>query len=156
MNKIVPEKIHLNRINIFKSNMNGTQEFLDSPVEAEEIRVGYSQESGFNLEKKLVRIRLYIQIEGYRRKKPLGLQGEYGIEFLFIVENLEEYIESQKQPQNKNNKELYMVSSILGSTLMGIVYSTARGIILERTHGSYFRGVILPVINPNDLLKANK
>lgn len=45
------------------------------------------------------------------------------------------------------------MDSILGTTLMGIVYSTARGIILERTQGTFFNGVILPVINPNKLIK---
>ncbi|GAH33667.1 unnamed protein product [marine sediment metagenome] len=87
--------------------------------------------------------------------KELGLNGEYGIEFLFEIDNFEEFIEKndeEKHTDGTNDQEDSMVSGVLGGTLMGIVYSTARGMILERTQGTYFKGVILPVINPNDLI----
>jgi len=43
----------------------------------------------------------------------------------------------------------------IGGTLLGIAYSTARGIVLERTQGSYLGGVVLPVIDPIVAIKDN-
>jgi hypothetical protein len=40
-------------------------------------------------------------------------------------------------------------------TINGIVYSTARGIVYEKTIATPFGGVLLPVIDP-DLLIENK
>lgn len=154
MNRIKTDKIHLFSINVFKSNLNTTDEYLDSPAEPEDIKVGYSQESGFNLDDKVVRIRLDIQLEGFDEKEnELGLKGEYGIEFFFRVDNFEEFLEDDEEELSENGDEdQKLISAVLGGTLMGIIYSTARGIILERTQGTYFNGVILPVINPKDLL----
>jgi len=45
-----------------------------------------------------------------------------------------------------------VIDGQLVATVMGILYSTARGIILERTRGTFFDGVILPVISPKDLV----
>lgn len=44
------------------------------------------------------------------------------------------------------------IDAALGATLLGTAYSTARGIIFERTRGTYFDGVILPVIDPFKVL----
>jgi hypothetical protein len=35
---------------------------------------------------------------------------------------------------------------------MGIAFSTARGIVFDRTQGTFFGGVILPVIDPKKLI----
>ena len=156
MNRIKTDMIHLVSINVFKSNINTTEAYLENPVEPKEIRVGYSQESGFSFEDKAIRVRLDIQLEGLdNNDKELGLKGEYGIEFFFEVDNFEEFIEKndeEKHTDGVNDEADSMVSGVLGGTLMGIVYSTARGMILERTQGTSFKGVILPVINPNDLI----
>ena len=55
----------------------------------------------------------------------------------------------------EENKEDYTIDSQLGATIAGISYSTARGIVLERTNGTYFNGVILPVLNPRELLEED-
>lgn len=41
----------------------------------------------------------------------------------------------------------------MGATLLGIAFSTARGIIFERTRGTFFDGVILPVVDPFKVLE---
>lgn len=42
----------------------------------------------------------------------------------------------------------------LAASLVGLAYSTARGIILERTSGTILNGIIIPVIDPMKLLKG--
>jgi hypothetical protein len=154
MNRIAPDKIHITSIKIFKSNLNVTPEYLEDPVTPEEIKVGYSQESGFYPEENRIRIRLEVQLIALgKEKNELGLNGEYSIEFHFIVENLKEFvIKPENDEKSKKDFESPLLSGVLGGTIMSIAYSTARGIILERTQGTFFDGVILPVINPNDLL----
>ena len=41
------------------------------------------------------------------------------------------------------------------AVLLGIAFSAARGIIFERTLGTFFDGVILPVVDPFKVLKAD-
>jgi hypothetical protein len=48
-----------------------------------------------------------------------------------------------------------MVEGKLGGALCGIAYSTAWGIVLERTASTLFGGVVLPVIDPNILLRSS-
>lgn len=63
------------------------------------------------------------------------------------VENLDEFM-----GENEAETEGFVVSDELGATIAGISYATARGIILDRTHATYFNRVIFPVLNPRDLL----
>jgi len=153
MNRIKPDKIHLVGVNIFKSNLNATQEYLDNPIAVEEINVGYSQESGISVEEKRVRVRLEIQLNGIDNEaKEIGLTAEYGIEFQYVVDNIEDFLVDPDTIEDDLEEETPLISGVLGGTIMGITYSTARGIILERTQGTFFDGVILPVINPNTLI----
>ena len=95
-----------------------------------------------------MRFRLFIRLDGQNEKEEvMDLRGEYHIEFVYQVENLDEFME-----ENEAETEGFVVSDELGATIAGISYSTARGIILDRTHATYFNGVILPVLNPRDLL----
>ena len=50
------------------------------------------------------------------------------------------------------SEEDFSVSAMIGATLAGIAYSTTRGIILDCTQSTDFKGVLLPVINPQQLL----
>lgn len=145
MKRIKVDKIHLLAINVYKSNINCESDYIDQPMEPAEIKVGFSQQSAFNFDEGKIRIRLDIELIGTNDKgDDLGLRGEYGIEFHYHVENFDDFIEIE------DNKKL--ISGLLGGTLIGISFSTARGIILNRTQGTFFNGVILPVIDPNSLL----
>ncbi len=146
MSTIKPELIHIISMNVFKASVNTSVEYLDNPIPFESISVAYAQDSAYNIEKKGVRLRLETKLQGHDDDdKPLGLEAEYGIEFHFIVDNLEDFIE-----QEEEHVEL---KGILWGTLMGIAYSTARGIIFDRTQGTFFKGVIIPVIDPKKLVE---
>jgi hypothetical protein len=48
-----------------------------------------------------------------------------------------------------------MIEEAIGATIAGISYSTSRGIVLERTLGTDFGGIILPVIDPAELIRKD-
>jgi hypothetical protein len=146
--KIYPEKITIERIMVIKSHISASDEFLSNSQKPDQIEVQHKQDTAYDKENKKVRIRLETLLEGVdENKERLGVSGNFVMDFYIHVANLEDFIE-----EGENKKSVH---SLLDNTLMGIVYSTARGIILERTHGTFFNGIILPVINPGDLIKKS-
>jgi hypothetical protein len=147
MTKIDPSKIIINCINIFKTNITADESYLSNPEDVKQTRVGLSQESRFNFENKVVSVKLNIILEAIDKdEKLMGVKGEFGIEFNLNIDNLELFLEQS------SSDNTIKVSGELGATIMGIVYSTARGIILEKTQNSFLRGTILPVINPASII----
>jgi len=147
MSKIKPELISLESVVIYKSNIITSDEFLNKPVDISNILVQYAQDTAFNFDEKAARIRLNINLQGVDEKDiPLGLTAEYGIEFQFFVENFNDFVTEAENQKTLNGQ--------LGTILISIAYSTARGIILERTHNTYFKGAVLPVIDPKGLMSG--
>lgn len=145
MSKIIPELIHMTSLNVYKASVETSDEYLDSPLEINNIGVEYAQQSALNIDDKAIRIRLEIRLNPVdEEKKSIGINAGYGIEFHFEVENLEDFL-SDEEDEKK-------INGVLAGTLMGIAYSTARGIIFDRTQGTFFKGVILPVIDPKELV----
>lgn len=148
--KINPEAIHLLKVSVFKSLIERQEEFLDQPfIEPKNYSFSFAQKSTFNHEEKMVRIQLFILLKARgNNASNLGIQGEFGIEFNYKVDNLDNLC-------TKEDGKLYY-DPFLGTTLISISYSTARGIILQQTQGSIISlsGVILPVMNPTELLNA--
>jgi len=148
MSTIKPELIHLHALKVYKTHVDASNDYIDNPSEIKNISVQYAQKSSFNFKKKAIRIRLETLMQAVNDDdEEIGLNAEYGIEFHFIIENLDEYIEEDEKTKT--------INGTLGGTLMGIVYSTARGIVFDRTQGTHFKGVILPVIDPKELI-SNK
>ena len=149
MSKIIPESISVTQVKVFKSIVTTTPEYLEKPLKPGNFKVNFSQNSAFNFDLKNIRVRLEILLDGIDdQEKFIGIQGDFGLEFHFHVENLEAFIEE------RNGKK--KVSSVLGNTLISIAYSTARGIVIERTQGTFLNGIILPIIDPKELLKDAK
>lgn len=145
MSAIKPDLIHIITLNVYKALVNTSKEYLDNPVNIENIQVKYAQDSAFNFNENGIRIRLEVILDALNKdNEAIGLNAEYGVEFHFVVDNMNEFIVEE----GKTKK----LKGILGGTLMGISYSTIRGIVFDRTQGTFFRGVILPVIDPNELI----
>jgi hypothetical protein len=149
MSTIQPELISILSVKVFKAIQTSTDEYLNNPVIPNGVEISIGQNTALNIEKKNIRIRLNVQLEAKKNEaQPIGLSGEYGLEFHIHVENLEQFL------VEKDGKTL--IDKKLGGTLSGIVFSTARGIIFERTSSTFFNGVLLPVIDPNLLLNHNQ
>ena len=149
MSKIKPELIRIFKVQVFKSVIETSPECLDNPIKPGNFRVGFSQNSAFNIELKSVRIRLEIVLEGIdQEEKPIGVSGNFGIEFHIHVDNFEDFI--------KEDEGVNKINNLLLGTLLSIAYSTARGIVFDRTQGTHLNGVILPVIDPKVLEKGSE
>lgn len=146
MSKIIPDLIHLFQVKVYKIAISPTPEYFENPTPPGNFKVSYSQSSAFNFELKNIRIRLEVILDGLDDKdQSIGIQGDFGIEFHFHIDNLEIFIEE--------TDGIKKISGILGSTLISIAFSTARGIILERTQNTLLNGIILPIIDPKELIK---
>jgi len=148
MSAVKPELISILSLRIFKSAISTTDDYINNPVKHDGVEIKIGQNTAFDLERKNIRIRLNIDLEAKKNEsEPVGLSGNFVLEFHLHVDNLDEFI------SHENDKNL--IDGQLGGTLNGIVYSTARGIIYERTATTAFGGILLPVIDPNSLLKNN-
>ncbi|TYP87018.1 hypothetical protein BC792_14110 [Sphingobacterium allocomposti] len=153
-NSIDPDRIQLLEVKTVKGNIDVGDDLDNCPLAG--FKTDFDVKSMFRLEDQLVRFLFTARFHGLSKdEKPLPLTAEFTFDFLFKVEGLEEYV---VDPDKK--KDQFRVSSVLGHTLIAIIYSTARGIILTRTQGTVVKdGILLPVINTQKLLnltgKAN-
>lgn len=140
-------KIHLEEITVFKTNIDASDGFLENDEEYEDFELTLEYQFGYNLEDEKTRVRLFITLDGtFSDNTDVWLKTEYGIEFHFYTENLNDYAKSKGENLNVNED--------FAAVLLGMAYSTARGIVLERTRGTIFGAAILPVVNPYEVLKG--
>lgn len=146
MSTIRPELIAVTSIRILRSNINTTEEYMENPILHDGVEIKMGQVTAFNIEEKNVRIRLNLELNAKKNQnEQVGLTGEYLLEFVLHVDNLEEFL-------LENADKTKSIDNSLNSTLIGIIFSTARGIIFERTAATLLNGVILPVIAPSQLI----
>jgi len=138
---IQTDKLFLTEIVLLKSAVTSNDAFLENPEKPDSIEMGLLSDSKFDFSNKECRFRLHITLDG---KNPdgnsSGLGAEFMLDFIYVIENLPDFI----LDQNGENH----VDALLGATLLGISFSTTRGIVMERTKGTLFAGFILPIINP--------
>ncbi|SFA59868.1 hypothetical protein SAMN04488511_12412 [Pedobacter suwonensis] len=139
--KVLPDKIHLTKVTITNAQVNGP---TNSQETWEDVAMTLKSSTAFN-ETTGCRIILIIDLNKDHADPTQQIRANFTIEFLMEIENLEEFKIAQVEDEIK-------LDSRLGATLMGIVYSTARGIILTRTAGTVLQGIILPVLDPATLL----
>lgn len=146
---IQPEQIHIRWVQVYKNMIDTPESFLNAPFYIKHYRHGIAQQPGMDLENELFRIRMDIAIDGLNEnKEDTGVRGNFGIEIVFNIENLNQFISGEGNS--------FEIDGDFGAVIMGIVYSTARGIIFEKTRGSFLEKIILPVINPAELLNAKE
>lgn len=144
-NTIIPSKIHLTNIKTIKENTVLFDGKLDTNP-TYDIKVAHSMMH--NLEKEIVKIRLFLDVNAVVDDKPINQGGNYEIDFFFKIEDLKDHY------QFNNEKPLF--SGLFVTTLLAITYSTLRGMMFTLWKDTYLKSVILPVINVPDLLKSKK
>jgi hypothetical protein len=144
------DKLALLKVTVFKAHLEANEAFRDAPKPISEFAVETATDSAFNFKEKLCRFRLYLKFTAMDSdKNQPGLDAEYGIEFHYRINNLNDYL------IHKEGNEV-QVDTGLGTTLCAISYSTARGIILERMQGTYFDGAILPIVDASKILESKQ
>ena len=145
--QIVADKIIVQSIKVLGGNITAEPGIDVSKIDSYEVKYGIADHA--NIQEKKFQFRLSVYIEAVdRENKQIGARGEYHIEFIFFVANVEYYIQNIEE----ETKTIFFHPALL-HTLLSIVYSTSRGIILSRTQGTSIDSVILPVVDTNDLLQ---
>ncbi len=137
-NKIIPEDILLLKIDILESNIIDANE----KTEKYEMRIGSN--IMHNLEHEMVKIGLTVTLNG--KEVSNKCSASFAFDFQFKVNKMCNFYELKEEGTPLFSGELI-------ATLLGLSYSTARGIIFERLANTNMQNIILPVINPNNLLK---
>lgn len=106
-----------------------------------ELQIGISQNTKHNLKLKIFKIQLSVQIHCQEI-----LIADYTYEFLFTVDNMHDFLKPTEDDRTVFEGQLI-------GTLMGIAYSTMRGLLYSKFADTKLNGLILPIINPNVLLK---
>jgi hypothetical protein len=145
---IDPTKIRIESINIAKAAIDATEAYIANPVVPASTKLNFTSEQQFDYDAKRMQARIRVDMMGEdESSNPLGLSGYYDMYFHFSIANIEEHV--------TGTGKALQVNAQLGATIMGIAYSTMRGVVLERTAGTFFQGTILPVLDPRAFLNAS-
>ena len=110
----------------------------------------FDTEFGYNLEDKLFLITINTHIEVVHDEPTEdNIGGECKIEFTFEVDNIDEYFIGD---ESKILEGGFGTDVLFVYTLVGLSFSTARGIIFSRSLGTMLDGLLLPIIAPKELL----
>ena len=135
--KIIPENINLFYIKVSECTINDSLK-----DERLNYRINVAQNIQNNLKEQKIRIELILDIKSSDSDNDFS--ANFNIDFQFKIKNLSDYYEDvDKEP---------VFNGLFISTLMGISFSTARGIIFERLSKTNMKNVILPVVSPSKLL----
>lgn len=143
-----PEKISLIDFKMIKGQVDTPENFDISKV------VGYkldnSLQLGFNLDDKLAKADFTVSVKTESQgENDSEASGNFHLIFVYKIENLE-----QLATQEKNQK--LSLNPGLTNALSSVTYSTSRGILLTRLQGTALQNFVLPIINPNKLLRKTE
>ena len=146
VNHLQPEKIHLLEFKLIKGSIESPFDFNSSKVEGHKFDLDF--DLSFNLSDKLAKADFLVNVESKSKdENKVEAQGSFHFVYVFHVENINELVEE------KDDKTID-ISGALGNALASITYSTSRGILMTRFQGTALNDFILPIINPNNLLKG--
>ena len=143
-------KIRMSSVEVvsFQIRNGSTKTFYKRDIRGVDYK--FSTEFGYNLEDKIFLVTINTQI-GVVHDEPTeeDISGECKIEFTFDVDNIEEYFIGN---ESKVSEGGFGTDASFVYTLVGLSFSTARGIIFSRSLGTMLDGLLLPVIAPKELL----
>lgn len=142
---VIPEVIHFRSIQIIEFQIHVSDTFRQHPVKPDRNTFSIAKSIDHIPGENKARYRLFFMIDALdSNNEPLGLDAMIGIEFHMEIENLSSNI------LEKNGQ--LTINTNLAATILGMSYSTSRGIILEKTQNTFFGGIILPCIDPYKVL----
>ena len=143
--KFVPEKISLIDFKMIKGQVDTPENFDLSKV------AGYQLENSlqlaFNLDDKMAKADFTVNVKSESKSvNETEASGSFHLMFIYRIDNLEELA----IPEKNNRLDL---DPGLANALSSITYSTARGVLMTRLQGTALQNFVLPIINPNNLLR---
>jgi hypothetical protein len=150
---IEPNKIHLVKLQTIKGTIDTA---VNAPnIQVQEHAFNFDVSIGIKAEDKVIGIIFKVDIQALGpNKTKLGLTASYTHELVFEIDNLDDFIDIQEQGQEPK------VDRLMLGTLLGISYSTVRGIVFTRTQGTALTtaltGVVMPVVDPKNFIKKEE
>jgi hypothetical protein len=143
--KFDPGRVSIIEIKFIKGQIDAPESY--SPDTVKEYKIDNTLELAFNITEKLAKSEYKVDIETISsNSNNIEAKGSFHIIFIFRIDNLEELAKL-----NKDN--LVDLDPALGNALVSITYSTARGLLINKVSGTPLEKFILPVIDPNTLIK---
>ena len=143
-----PDKIEILEFKIIKGEINSPFEFNQDKLKGHHFELGY--EVGFNLDEKLAKVDFHVQVNTQSEGNKEEGHGAFSVTFIYGIGNLAELAIPMKKTDELE------VDGRLANALASITYSTTRGILMTRFQGTVLASFILPVIDPNELMKSEK
>ncbi len=110
--------------------------------------IGSATNIGINEAQKVLQLQLALTLQAIdNQQKKLNYQASIESLFSFYVDNLEDFVIEQ------DNEKLYQGE--LAATLVGISYSTLRGMLPFVAKGTPIEQFLLPIVNPSLLIPIN-
>ncbi|MDB9954090.1 hypothetical protein OAD49_00830 [Flavobacteriaceae bacterium] len=134
-NLIIPEKIKLFNIDVVDTYIND-----DTVNDNLNLEFSVAHNTQHNLKDERVKIELFINLLS---QEKIGVK--FHIDFHFSIRDL-----SDQYKLNESNVPVFSHQFI--ATLLGISFSTARGLIFQQLQDTNFKGMILPVVSPYKML----
>ena len=151
---IIPDKISVLDFRLLKSQFFVGEDIVDTHLQGN-INVDVNLTHGVNVQGKVIPITLGIIITTKDAQQEVqDIRAEYVGQFAIKVQNLDDYLK-----EGNTEKGAYAEVAIDGSIIfnaVSIAYSTFRGIIYCQLLGTKLQGLMLPVIDPAQLIKGNK
>lgn len=124
----------------------------DEPLMAEQVYdcdFSYELAHALSPEQGMVGLELRLRLDGVDENRELnGVRGHFWLRFTFEVLNLADLLGDAAAPAMP--PALYL-------TLLGIAYSTARGLVMAKIAATVLQGVTLPIVDVRELVRpANK
>lgn len=145
MNKAAPiiaEEIELFHIDIIKSEIKEAGKITNP-----DYNLNVAHKTSHNLQDERVRIKLLIHLANKQTEAGKN-EASFEIDFHFKIKNLDNFFSF------KEESKIPIFAANLIATLLGISFSTVRGLLYERLANTNFQGVILPVVSPGKMLKT--
>ncbi len=143
---IQPEKIVIKEFRLIKGQLDSPYDFRISGIKSFDFNVNLA--IGVNIDENLIKSDFDLTVATVSDAETTEANASYQITFLFLVDNLNEHAQTQDDGFVDWNP-------YLANAIASITYSTARGILWSRFQGTVMENFILPVIDPNELLRKN-
>ena len=141
-------KAKLRNIKIVSFNTNDNNgETKRSEIES--FNSQFSFTSRFMLEHKIVRLETSLTFTAFQENRKISdVGGRLIVLFEYQVDNISDFIQGDIKPEGTK------MDAILATNLLGIAYSTLRGIFYVKAQDTILENLMLPIVNPLDLIQS--
>lgn len=137
---IVVKDIHLLQVEVTEQKLN-----VKAFKEEKEHKLNVGHKLLQNLKDERIKFEFVFSFKNGGEEPLLFFQ----IDFHFHIANLSNFYDLKTE-----NHPVF--SGHLVATLIGVCFSTARGIILEKLNNAGIKNILLPIVSPQEMLSQNK